>query len=121
MRAELTETFDLLLKWQDEHGNATLRFSPVSKCEFGISGEFLQTAGVNFQGPTIVEFASTCYASALNEFARTLRELADGKSETAHFPGSRLDIHLRHHLKNSRRIARLEQSFQFRRIAIRLH
>lgn len=42
-----------------------------------------------------VEFASTCYAFALYEFARTLRELADGKSETAVFPGSSLDIHVR--------------------------
>lgn len=87
MNAHVTENFDLVLRWDDE-ARCEIVWSPCSNCEFEVTARLWFPPGLNYQGPTRLDFSTTCYAFALRLFAEELDGVVSGKRTTAVYRGS---------------------------------
>ena len=86
MKAQVTDNFDLVLRWDDSRSE--ISWSGCSNCEFEVRAKLWIPGGVNYQGSTKIEFSTTCYAYALRLFAESLERLAGGQQDRASYRGS---------------------------------
>ena len=87
MKAQVTDDFDLVLRWEDE-ARCEVVWSPCSNCEFEVTARLWFPPGLNYQGPTRLDFSTTCYAYALRFFADELEEYSSGQRPSADYRGS---------------------------------
>jgi len=87
MKAQITDDFDLVLRWDDE-ARCEIVWSACSNCEFEVVAKLWFPQGLNYQGPTSIEFSTTCYAYALRFFADELDEFAAERKATVEYHGS---------------------------------
>jgi len=87
MKAHVTENFDLVLRWDDD-SKCEIIWSACSECEFKVTAKLWFPPGLNYQGSTLLEFSTTCYAYALRFFAEELDKFVCGDSATAVYRGS---------------------------------
>ena len=87
MKAQITDDFDLVLRWDDE-SRCEVVWSPCSNCEFEVTARLWFPPRLNYQGPTRLDFSTTCYAYALRFFADELEEFSSGQRPAAEYRGS---------------------------------
>lgn len=87
MKAHISDNFDLVLKWEDDV-RCEVVWSPCSECEFEVTAKLWLPPVFNYQGPTRIDFSTTCYAYALRCFADELDTFASGKKTSAEYHGS---------------------------------
>lgn len=87
MKAQVTDDFKLVLRWDDE-ACCEIVWSACSESEFEVSAKLWFPSGLNYQGPTRLDFATTCYACALRLFADELDDFASGGKASAEYRGS---------------------------------
>lgn len=88
MVSQVSETFDIILKWENGAEISTLRFSPCSVSEFEIRADIQLRYGLNYQGPTFIQFQTCCYALGVRRFAENLRSFACTEEPGRLFYGS---------------------------------
>lgn len=97
MKAHVNDNFDLVLRWDDEV-RCEVVWSACSECEFEVTAKLWFPPGLNYQGPTRLDFSTTCYAYALRFFADELDDFASGRKASAEYRGSEdMTITLREH------------------------
>jgi hypothetical protein len=87
MKAHISDNFDLVLRWEDDV-RCEVVWSPCSECEFEVTAKLWFPPFFHYQGPTRIDFSTTCYAYALRFFADELDAFASGKKTSAEYHGS---------------------------------
>ena len=87
MKAQVTDNFDLVLRWDDET-RCEVVWSASSESEFEVTAKLWFPPGLNYQGPTRLDFSTTCYAYSLRLFADELDDFASGRRASAEYRGS---------------------------------
>lgn len=97
MKAQVSDEFDLVISW-DDFGLSKIIWSACSDCEFEVRVEIGLHRGLNYQEAIRLEFSTTCYASALRDFAGELHDFISGRRDSARYYGSE-DMEIRVHCK----------------------
>lgn len=87
MKAQVTDNFELVLRWEDEC-RCEIVWAACSESEFEVTAKLWFPPGLNYQGPTRLDFSTTCHAYALRFFADALDDLASGRKTSAEYQGS---------------------------------
>ncbi|BDS07385.1 hypothetical protein NT6N_24250 [Oceaniferula spumae] len=87
MKAEITDSFDLILRWDNE-SRSQITWSACSSCEFDIVATLWVPPGCNYQGASKIELRTTCYAFSLRCFADDLVRFVAGDITDIEYTGS---------------------------------
>jgi len=93
MIAEVTENNQLVLRWLGERRNQ-IKWTACSENEFEVIATLWFPGELNYQGPTSIEFSTTCYADSLGWFAQSLEQLIENHNVQAKYYGTE-DMYLR--------------------------
>ena len=87
MKAEITDNFDLILKWNNQ-SRSRIIWSACSNCEFDVAAELWIPPDVNYQGASKIELHTTCYAFSLSCFADDLDKFVAGDISDFEYNGT---------------------------------
>jgi len=88
MKAHVSDSFDLVLRWEDDV-RCEIVWSASSRLgRFDVLAKLWFPPGLDFQGPTRIDFSTACNAHSLSAFADELDDFASGRKASVVYGGS---------------------------------